>query len=240
MKKTTLILSLLLVVSLFGAATSQVSGSTFIANNDTNFGENAPGVKPTKKVNDHTPGPPEKDKGKPVNIKGIIASADTGSIVITRTDGSSVTVGITAETRISIASMGRDGGIANLLPGLQVGVQATEKDGILTARSIHVIPGKPEKIHNVGVVTDYQEGVSITIAAKDGMSYTFLLSPDIKILPEERISLLIVGAYVTIISPRDVTTTDLIATGIVIHPAVPAGQETKIAPQLTIQSTVQP
>jgi hypothetical protein len=240
MKKTTLILSLLLVISLFLAATSQVSGSTFIANNDTQFGNNVPGVKPTKKVNDHTPGPPDKVKGKPVNIKGIIASAEPGSIVITQTDGSSVRVGITAETRISIASMGRDGGIANLVPGMQVGVQATEKDGILTARSIHVIPGKPEKTHNVGVVTDYQAGVSITIAATDGMSYTFLLSPDVKILPEERISLLIVGVYVTIISPRDVTSTDLIATGIVIHPAVPEGQVTKITPQSTIQSTVQP
>jgi hypothetical protein len=240
MKKTTLTLSLLLVISLFLAATSQVSGSTFNANNATNINENVPGVKPTKKVNDHTPGPPEKAKGKPVNIKGIIVTADAGSIVITQTDGKSVTVVITAETRISIASMGRDGGTANLLPGMQVGVQASEKEGILTARSIHVIPGKPAKSHNVGVVTDYQAGVSLTIAAKDGMSYTFLLSPDVKILPEERISLLTVGAYVTVISPRDVSTVDLIATGIVIHPAVPAGIETKITPQSTIQPPVQP
>jgi hypothetical protein len=116
---------------------------------------------------------------------------------------------------------------------LQVGVQATEKDGVLTARSIHVIPGKPARTHNVGLVTAYQAGVSITIACKDGLSYTFLLDPALKILPEERVNLLAAGAYVTVISPRDITTTDSIATGIVVHPAVPPGQQ--ITPPVSIQ-----
>jgi hypothetical protein len=119
-----------------------------------------------------------------------------------------------------------------------VGIQATEKEGVLTARSIHVIPGKPAQSHNVGVVTDYQAGVSISIATRDGQTYTFKLSPDAKILPTERLDLLTIGACVTVISPRDVTTTDLIATGIVIHPAVPPGQH--ITPRATIQSTSQP
>jgi hypothetical protein len=231
MKKSTLILSLLLVMSLFLAATSQASGTTNVDND-------VPGVKPTKKINDHTPGPPDKVKGKPVNIKGIIASADAGSIVITQSDGAQITVLIAPDTRISVASMGKDGDVTDLLPGLQVGVQATEKDSVLTARSIHVIPGKPAKSHNVGVVADYQAGVSITITAKDGMNYTFLLSPDVKILPEERLNLLVVGAYVTVISPRDVTTTDMIATGIVVHPAIPPGQE--ITPQPSAQIPAQP
>ncbi|MGA9398323.1 MAG: DUF5666 domain-containing protein [Anaerolineaceae bacterium] len=226
MKKPMLILSMIVVVSLFVAATSQVYGSTNAANDDTRSVEELAGAKPTKKVNDHAADAPGKDKanGKPVNIKGIIASADASSLVVTQDGGSSVTVMITADTRIK-------GGVASLLPGLQVGVQATEKDGVLTARSIHVIPGKPVRSHNVGLVTDYQPGVSITIACKDGQSYTFLLTPDAKILPAERLSLLVVGAYVTVISPRDVTTTDLIATGIVVHPAVPPGQH--ITPQPT-------
>ena len=231
MKKSTLILSLLLVMSFFLAATSQVSGSPNAIND-------MPGVKPTKKIIDHTPGPPEKTKGKPVNIKGIIASADAGSIMITQSDGSQITVLITLDTRISVASLGKDGGVAALLPGLQVGIQAVEKEGVLTARSIHVIPGKPTKSHNVGVVTDYQTGVSISIAAKDGMTYTFLLSPAVKILPAERLNLLVVGAYVTVISPRDVSTNDMIATGIVVHPAIPPGQE--ITPQPSAQIPVQP
>ena len=232
MKTTLLIFSLILVISLFMVATTQVSGSTSTASDDSRSGDEWSAGKPTKKPNDHAADASgkDKDKGKPVNIKGIIASSDAASLVVNQDNGSPVTVLITADTRIK-------GGIASLLPGLQVGVQATEKDGVLTARSIHVIPGKPAKTHNVGVVTDYQPGVSITIACKDGLSYTFLLAADAKILPEERVSLLIVGAYVTVISPRDVTTTDLIATGIVVHPAVPPGQH--ITPQATIEITPQ-
>ena len=237
MKKTTLMLSLVLMLSLFLVATSQVAGSTDSTRGEMLMADSLPGIKPTDKVKEHTPGPPDKDKGKgkPVNIKGIIASADASSLVVTQADGTSVTVMITADTRIQVSGMGKDGGVANLLPGLQVGVQAAEKEGVLTARSIHVIPGKPTQTHNVGVVTDYQPGVSISIAAKDGQTYTFKLIPDVKILPADRIDFLVAGAYVTVISPRDVTTTDLIATGIVVHPAVPPGQH--ITPQPTNQPT---
>ena len=240
MKKITLILSSILILSLFMVATSQVYGSTNAADDDSRSANSLLNAKPTKKVNDHAADASGKDKskGKPINIKGIIASADAASIVVTQADGSSVTVMITVDTRINVASMGKNGGVANLLPGLQVGVQATEKDGVLTARSIHVIPGKPAPSHNVGLVTDYQPGVSITIACKDGQSYTFLLDPDVKILPAERLSLLAAGAYVTVISPRNLTSMDLIATGIVIHPAVPPGQ--KITPQALTEPAAQP
>ncbi|MBN2677076.1 MAG: hypothetical protein JXR32_03310 [Anaerolineaceae bacterium] len=237
MKKRMLVPGLILVVGLFVVTTSQVFGSAYAANDGALSAGELPGVKPTQKMNDHIPGPPDKnkDKGKPVNIKGTISSADAASLTINLDDGSSVTVMISADTRISIPGTGGAGGAGSLLPGLQVGVQAVEKDGVLTARSIHVIPGKPVQSHNIGLVTDYQPDVSISIAARDGQTYTFLLSPDIKILPAEHLSLLVAGAYVTVISPRDVTTTDNIATGIVIHPAVPPGQ--KITPQPTLQAT---
>lgn len=235
MKKLSIILSLVMLLSLFLVATTVVYGSTSSSRDDALSGD-VPAVKPTKKVNDHTPGPPpdkgNKDKGKKINLKGEIVSADTTSIIITLEDTSTVTVLITEDTRINVATRGKDAGVADLLPGLQVGIQATEKEGVLTAKSIRVIHGKPVHSHNVGVVTDYQPGVNISIAARDGVTYTFLLTPDVKILPEERLSLLVVGAYVTVISPRDLTSTDLTATGIVIHPAVPEGQ--KITPQTTV------
>ncbi len=184
MKKPMLVISLIMVISLFMVATTQVYGSSYAASNNNSSADEQSVGKPTKKPNDHAADAPgqSKDKGKHVNIKGVIASADAASIVVTQDDGSSVTVMITADTRIK-------DGVISLMPGLQVGVQATEKDGVLTARSIHVIPGKPAKTHNVGLVTDYQAGVSITIACKDGQSYTFLLDPAVKILPEERAQL---------------------------------------------------
>jgi hypothetical protein len=187
-------------------------------------------VKPTKKADDPSANAPGKTKGKNVNIKGIIASANAGSLVVTTDDGGSLTIVITADTRIQVPGLGKEAGVAALKPGLQVGVQATEKDGVLTARSIHVVPGKPVLAHHVGVVTDYQPGVSITIEDKDGVAFTYLLSPDAKILPLDRVDLLVAGAYVTVIAPRDVTTTDLVATGIVVHPAVPAGLSNPATP----------
>lgn len=91
--------------------------------------------------------------------------------------------------------------------------------GEFTAVKVHVIPGKPEKIHRVGVVTEYVAGEKITIEAKnDGEFYTFELSETTKILPEERVDLLVVGAKVTIISRRDPTGGPLAAQGIVVHP----------------------
>ncbi len=87
-----------------------------------------------------------------------------------------------------------------------------------TALYIHVVPGKPEIIHRVGIVTEYEAGVQITILAVDGNSYTFALTADTKILPWHREDLLKVGARVTIISRRDVTGGELTAQGIVIHP----------------------
>ena len=80
-------------------------------------------------------------------------------------------------------------------------------------------PGKPPKVHRVGIVTAYTPGTSITIQAKNGMTYTFTLTESAKILPLERTNQLTVGRRVTIIAPRDVTSGGWRALGIVVHPA---------------------
>ncbi len=158
-------------------------------------------------------------KGKPVNIKGILVSVDAESLEIKLSDDSIVTVLITEETRIQIPTLGKDAAIENLVPGVQVGVQAREdEDGLLIAKSITVIPGKPTKVHRIGIVTEYLEGESITIEAKDGESYTFAITEDTKILPASRADELEEGVRVTIITPRDVTGGEPTAKGIVIHP----------------------
>jgi hypothetical protein len=89
----------------------------------------------------------------------------------------------------------------------------------LTANAVVVIPGKPARTHRVGIVESYVPGESITIQAKDDLTYTFLINSETKILPVERMDLLAVGARVTIISSRDVTGEDALAAGIAIHPA---------------------
>jgi len=52
----------------------------------------------------------------------------------------------------------------------------TEAVDEFTAVKVQVVPGKPARIHRVGVVTAYTAGESITILAKDGNEYTFELS----------------------------------------------------------------
>jgi hypothetical protein len=94
------------------------------------------------------------------------------------------------------------------------------EDDSLTARKILLVPGKPAKTHGVGIVTDYQEGTSIAIQAKDEQFYTYFITAETKILPADRLNLLVVGARVTIISPRDVSSMEQTATGIVVHPAI--------------------
>ena len=153
--------------------------------------------------------------------RGTVTAADAGSISLDTEQGA-MTFAINDETRISIPS-GRGGGAGDIHVGSQAAVLAvTEEDGSFMALSIHIVPGKPVHIHHVGVVTEYAEGVSITIESKDGELYTFLIGEDFKILPEERAEELAVGRRVTIIARRDPSGGPLTAQGIVIHPELEA------------------
>ena len=142
-------------------------------------------------------------------------------MTLTLKDGSTLAVVFDVETLFKIPTLGGTGTAADLLPGMQVSVQAKMVDTSLVARKVMVVPGKPARLHRVGEVTAYTADESISILAKDGQTYTFKLAENVKILPAERADLLVVGAWVTIISPRDVTQVEPVALGIVVHPAAP-------------------
>jgi hypothetical protein len=193
---------------------------------------NAPLAKPTQKPHPTPAGNPPVTpgaagaahaqahaRGKPEHYKGIVANVDSASITLTLKDGSSVTIGLSAETRIKMPDR-KDATAASIQTGMMAAIQATRDpgSGALTARIVVIIPGKPTLHHVVGWVTQYS-GTSITIKAHDGNSYTFSLSGDTKILPEERAAELTVGSFVTIIAPRDPSSTQRTAQGIVVHPA---------------------
>lgn len=157
-------------------------------------------------------------KGKPEHYKGTISAYDSASITLTLADGTSVSIGITADTRIK--GPGHAGAAVTPQVGQTAMVQARrDESGNLVARFIQVIPGKPVLMHRVGEVTEYTEGSSITIQAPDGSTYTFTLTADTKILPEDRADELAVGSWVTVIAPRDPAMLGWTATGIVVHPA---------------------
>ena len=178
-----------------------------------------PGAVATRVAEMHAVGQKGNPNGKPENYRGEISSVDAGSITLLLKDDPSVTILIDSQTHIRIPTF-KGASIKDLKPGMTVMVQARrDQDDSLTAKAVVLIPGKPSKMHRVGIVTAYEAGASITIQDKDGQTFTFLINADTKILPKDRVDLLVVGARVTIICPRDVTGGDALAAGIVVHPA---------------------
>ena len=161
-------------------------------------------------------------QGKPANYHGIIEAVDATSLTLTLKDGSSVTFVINSDTKIKVPTLGKSATVDDLSVGQKASVHSLHGAGdTLTARMILVVPGKPTLMHRVGQVSAYQAGVSITILSKDGESFTYLLTDSVKILPSGRNDQLVTGAWVTVIVPRDVTGSAPTAKGIVIHSVIP-------------------
>ena len=220
MKKYRVLLFLTLAMLLL-LATSQVFASPAASLEAKKTpGANTPGAKATEKANEHATKQAGNPHGKHENFKGTISAVDATSLTLTLRDGSFVTIGLSADTRMKFPGP-KDALSGGIQPGLNVMVQAVrDQGGNLVARAVMVIPGKPSKIHRVGSVTEYTAG-SITIQDKDGNKYTFVITNETKLLPAERAGTLAVGSRVTIIAPRNPATGGMVAKGIVIHPAAP-------------------
>jgi hypothetical protein len=215
MKKYRILYILLLSLTLFFTATQVFASSV-----------NMPNAQGTPS-NTRTPRPENDDdkedqaKGKHEHYKGTVAAADSASITLILKDGSSVTIGLTGDTRIKFAGPKRYA-LTSIAVGMTANVQALrDQNDNLVARMVLIKPSKPSKVHRVGIVTEYTPDQSITIQAKDGNTYTFTITSEIKLLPPERGGELAVGSRVTIIAPRDPATGGVIVKGIVIHPAKP-------------------
>jgi Domain of unknown function (DUF5666) len=180
-------------------------------------------------------------KRKYFNYQGTISAVNSTSLTLTIKNGSSITFVLNNDTKVKIPTLGEAGTIADLFVGEKVNVSAYKaEDNSLVATMIMVVPGKPVKVHRVGVVTDYKAGVSITIQSKDGELTTFTINAQTKILPKDRVDELAVGVMVTIIAPRDVTSNQLVAAGIVVHPPQPNKTKTPGTPTATSTDTPTP
>jgi len=176
--------------------------------------------------------------GKKEHFRGEVTAVDAASLTIKLASGEELVFTLNNQTIFKIPTLGPGATWEQLNVGVTVMVQAvmpketstetpvateevvasgTPVVSGLTAIKVLVVPGKPARIHRVGEVTVYEAGKSITIKAKDGQEYTFVVTDATKILPAERADQLVVGAFVTIISPRDVTGGPLTAQGIVVH-----------------------
>lgn len=239
MKKSAIFVILTMVVGLL-LATTQVFASpvTVVAKNtekphgpptpiETGVPptENGMGVPPAQNGNGappaHTPGAQATAHaglhGKPQIFRGTLTGVNSSSLTMTLADSSSVTIGLTPDTRIHVPGPNSAGD--TLVVGMQVVVMAfTDQNNALVARMVVAIPGQPERVHRVGKVTAYTAGSSITIQATDGNTYTFGLTSDTRVLPQDQAANLAVGSLVTIIAPRVPSSPGWIARGIVVHP----------------------
>lgn len=194
----------------------------------------------------------EKLAGKKYHFRGEVVAVDAASLTVKLKTGEEMVFALTEATSFKIPTLG-SATWEQLNVGVQVVVQAVKTSvdpatpvateavvpaaDEFTAVRVQVVPGKPVRIHRVGVVTAYTAGESITILARDGQEYTFELSETTKILPEERVDLLVVGAKVTIISRRDPTGGPLAAQGIVVHPAEDEDDDEEGTPTATFTAT---
>lgn len=161
---------------------------------------------------------PEKETGagkQKFNFKGEVVSFDGSSLVIALKDGGEATVAVDANTVFK-----SQGASAVPQPGDQVIVHAERTaDGGYLALAVHLVPGKPVKLHRVGEVVAYTPGASITVQNKKGESTTFTITETTVLLPADRADQLKVGSWVTVISPRDPSSSGTpVAMKIVIHP----------------------
>ncbi len=189
--------------------------------------QNTPGAKATdqaakatERAAKHETTGVDKPKGQRLTYHGTVSAVGGDSLTLTLDGGGAQTFAVSSTTRIHIPTLGGSASLSSVNVGVQALVQVLKNDASYTALFIKVVPGKPQPVHRVGVVTAYTPGASITVMDKDGQSSTFLLTPDTKILPPDRASQLGVGSRVTIISRRDVTGGPLTAQGIVVHPQV--------------------
>jgi uncharacterized protein YdeI (BOF family) len=221
MKKYRVLLCLILCMTLLLATTQVLAGPASPQGGQHTPGPNTPGAKATAKANERATEQAGNPHGKHENFKGTVSAVDSTSITLTLRDGSSITIGLSADTRMKFPGP-KNSAPASIQPGVNAMVQAIrDQGGNLIARAVMVIPGKPSKIHRVGIVTAYTADSSITIQDKDGNTYTFSITAETKLLPAKRAGTLAVGSRVTIIAPRDPATGGVTVKGIVIHPAKP-------------------
>jgi hypothetical protein len=217
MKKVLAVFSLLVVMAVLLATTQSFAASAAPETKATQ----AP---PTVKTNGNTlkgtvsPGQGQlKQVGKKYHFRGIIAAASATSVTLTLQDGSAMTFTFGPKVQIKVPTLPKAATWENLTIGLQATVQAEKTDTGYVARMVIVVPGKPSTGHHVGTVTEYTAGTSITIVDKKGVSTTFKVTAETKIVLVEPNLVLKVGSRVTVVAPRDPKVLVQTARSIVVH-----------------------
>ncbi len=205
-------------------------------------------AKPGKGNSDSKPGNGGENGNKPtkspiykvLNFKGIVMNVSAESMMLLQNDGSTVTLVFTPQSTVKVPTNSKNSSIADLQINIRVTVHAymDMETSVIYVRSINVIPGAPAKYNRVGMVTDYQPGVSITIADETGQTQTFVLTVDTQIILQDPTLTLGVDSQVTIVTALHDTAETPTAVAIVVSVPVEVTAEPTEAP--TEAPTVEP
>jgi hypothetical protein len=179
---------------------------------------------------------------KVLNFHGIVMNFSAESMTLLQDDGTTVALMFTPKTTVKVPTNSKYSTIADLQINMRVAVHAyMDLDtGVTYVRSINVIPGAPAAFNSVGIVTDYQPGISITIADAAGLTQTFTLTETTQIVLQDPTLVLAIGSQVTIVTPLHTDATAPTAAAIIV--SVPATPEPTVEPSVepTLEPTVAP
>ena len=177
-----------------------------------------------------------------LDLTGLVKSVSPDQVTLTLGDGSDVVVQLGSAAQAQVSANGLGTTLSNLLTNQQVNILAhTGTNQSLIADNIQVVADASATPHRVGVVTDYQPGVSLTIADSTGQSSTFQLTADTRILPVDNTSQLGTGSHVTVMTNNSNNGAGpLTATGIVVHPANEVAPTSHLAAANESAATAEP
>jgi hypothetical protein len=158
------------------------------------------------------PGQTTGKNGEEANAAGAVTDYQTGvSITILNDKGEPVTYLITETTQFLPADQA-----AGITPGAVVVVIPVDPTADPLVAGTIVVSSPEELGTPMGVVTDYQPGMSITITDKDAVETTYLLTETTILLPAELAATLAVGDTVAI-TPVDPKAEELTAALILVQ-----------------------
>lgn len=147
---------------------------------------------------------------------GVVVSVSQDLLVISA-DGTIVDIPVSENTKVRLPR-NRDAQIADLAEGDRVAVTLEEEDGLLTADTIFLIPGKTQTRHVPGEVVAQATG-SITIqpVAEGADEMTFNISTSTTIRVRQDLSGFEVGSFVIVVAGRDSLTGELLSDALEVH-----------------------
>lgn len=145
-------------------------------------------------------------------IKGTLSAKSSDSITVGTKSGT-IEIEVNDQTKYKVPGK-KDATLDDIPVDSTVAVRVSRTVSETTALAVHLIPGKPQRVHRVGEVSALTD-TSITVKNKKGEESTFSLIHETKYLPAGEKPK--VGDVVTVVASRIPSEPNWTAKAVVIH-----------------------